>query len=506
MIALVVGVVSIAAFVRFHRLGEQNYWLDELHSMVNSAGFRNELESLPHGVILRDIPRYPDLVKGSTVTTTWRTMTHDSHPPLYFVLLHMWRKIVGDSEFATRALAALFSILAIIPVAMTLRLYNRDRLAPWVGIGLALAFSHVLMAQENRPYSLGMLLVAVSFYLLVRMERDWAHASARRLTVLSILYGSSVYLAVMTHYFTALPLAVQGIYALARFRNSLRWSWGMVVAVAGSVWAVTWGATFAGQLDFIAGQEWLLEDRPDHALCTLMRVTDLPLRLLFDHERFSFSIARSLAGGGLLVALVAMILRRRSACGLVFTLWFIVPVGVFLAIDATTERQLLSHIRYTSIAVPGLVGMIVLAIAQLPRIAVRGVTMALLISAALTLRLPTQSNPQSRRAARLIAEQLTEVDLLVYDAVDWPSFSASQTYLTASYYLPNPQPPFVLLRDPPGSELLSQMAMFPRIVVVSPSVDHVPNPDPDRFVHVDQTGYIYGIGIVHLFARLPGAS
>ena len=50
------------------------------------------------------------------------------------------------------------------------------------------------------------------------------------------------------------------------------------------------------------------------------------------------------------------------------------------------------------------------------------------------------------------------------------------------------------------------MANYDRIVVVSPRVDVIPNPDPNRFDHAGKTGYVYGIGFIHLFVRSGDSS
>ena len=111
---LLVCILVCAALVRVARLGEQEFWLDELHSLLNSAAHRADFEALPYGQILHDVPRYSDLDADSTLPAVWRGMRGDSHPPLYFVLLRAWRGLAGDGEFLTRLPSALLSVLAIV--------------------------------------------------------------------------------------------------------------------------------------------------------------------------------------------------------------------------------------------------------------------------------------------------------------------------------------------------------------------------------------------------------
>ncbi len=58
---------ALASGLRLYGLGDQAYWLDELHSMANSAGRRGEFEALPHGVILEAVPRFPDLTAATSL-------------------------------------------------------------------------------------------------------------------------------------------------------------------------------------------------------------------------------------------------------------------------------------------------------------------------------------------------------------------------------------------------------------------------------------------------------
>ncbi|HDN79214.1 MAG TPA: hypothetical protein ENG33_01955, partial [Chloroflexi bacterium] len=71
----------IGFFLRFYRLGKPEFWADEAASEVISR--------LPLSGILS------------------YSFTHlYEHPPLYYSLLHLWRGLVGDSEWSLRALSA----------------------------------------------------------------------------------------------------------------------------------------------------------------------------------------------------------------------------------------------------------------------------------------------------------------------------------------------------------------------------------------------------------------
>ena len=96
----------------------------------------------------------------------------DSHPPLYYLLLHSWVALKGDTPYYTRLLSALFGI-ATIPV---IYLIGKRMSGAMVGLSAAvlLAFStfNIFYAQEARMYTLLMFNASVAIYALVRLLTD----------------------------------------------------------------------------------------------------------------------------------------------------------------------------------------------------------------------------------------------------------------------------------------------------------------------------------------------
>ena len=494
--------LAAALLLRAYKIGQEDYWLDELHSMANSAGHRGELDAIPHGVIVEELPRYTDLTDDSSWQLVWRTLEHDSHPPAYFLILHTWRRMFGDSETATRMLPTILSVLSIALVVLIARELGRCAVMPWIAGALAVAFSHLHMAQENRPYSLGLLFVCLAFFALTRIQRfENGRPRSRRVLDVALLAGA-IFFAMMSHYFTALPLIAMAVYVLVFARRAALQSWTIAAAVAAAGWCVIWGPSFLAQLDFISSQPWVMEERSDHVWRTFMRLGDLPIRLMFGHEPFTFSVERSLVGAAILTGALVWLLRERIRVGWLFALWYLVPVAAFALIDLTTGRQLLSHIRYSSVTAPGLVGWLVLAVASIPRLPRIGVIGAFALIVAATLwPLPATDNPASRYTAGLLTQQLRVDDLLVYDAIDWPPHWASRLQCTIGYYIPDPHPPFVMLRERPDEELRQAMGRFDRILVVSPDPDSTPDPAPQTHRLTGRSDFIHQIGWVYVFTR-----
>src|SRR2546421_5903433 len=128
-------------------------------------------------------------------------------PPLYYVLAWPWAHVFGTHEAALRSLSALFGI-AVVPVAY---LVGRELVSGGAGLVVAalVAFNPLLVwySQEARPYSLLVLLAALSLLYFARAIRRrnprdlwaWAAASA---------------LALLTHYFAVFLVAPEGLWLL----------------------------------------------------------------------------------------------------------------------------------------------------------------------------------------------------------------------------------------------------------------------------------------------------
>jgi 4-amino-4-deoxy-L-arabinose transferase-like glycosyltransferase len=206
--------------LRAHNLDAFSFWTDE--------GLTPERAGYPVAQILRnDI-----LIQG--------VVTKDTHPPLYYLILHVTRQLFGLSDFAFRYPSVLFGVL-LIPL-----LYQLGRRLGNATIGLLAALLvavnplQVYYSQEARMYTLLVLLVTAMSYVLwraidqirdTRYEiRNAGSSSVSRISyVVSpagglALYGLFAALALYTHYTVAFLIAVQALFwAWVLWRAGLKW-------------------------------------------------------------------------------------------------------------------------------------------------------------------------------------------------------------------------------------------------------------------------------------------
>ncbi len=131
------AILLLASFLRFYRLDAQSFWNDE----GNSARIAERTVRL--------------IVEGAA---------GDIHPPGYYLLLHDWRGLAGQSEFALRAFSTFAGILAVgFTYALGRRMFGTvtGLLAAFLA---ALSPLAVYYSQEARMYALlGMLSVASTY-------------------------------------------------------------------------------------------------------------------------------------------------------------------------------------------------------------------------------------------------------------------------------------------------------------------------------------------------------
>lgn len=186
--AVLVGLVAIAAILRFSTLGLQNYWIDEAVTVgLLRLGFVEMLATIPHT---------------------------ESTPPLFYVLAWLWGQVFGTEEVGLRSLSALLGT-AFVPLAY---LAARDLVSPRVGLiaaGLAAVSAPLIWySQEARAYSLLVLLAGLSMVYFARALRARRGALARW-TLASIA-------ALATHYFAVFLVVAEAAVLLWRLHPTRR--------------------------------------------------------------------------------------------------------------------------------------------------------------------------------------------------------------------------------------------------------------------------------------------
>lgn len=201
-VTLVVIDVALGVFLRFRT--SSKLWLDEAQS-VNIAA--KPLSELTHYLRL------------------------DGAPPLYYVLLHWWMGVFGQSDFAVRSLSGVISVIGLAVAYFAIRAWFESRVAQISLAILAVLPYAIYFATETRMYALVMLESTILLWVLrLHLNKPrWQTAFGLLVAGTALLY---------THYWSIYLLGVLFLYAVFRFvqqrRHEAAVDWYLGAAVVGS--------------------------------------------------------------------------------------------------------------------------------------------------------------------------------------------------------------------------------------------------------------------------------
>lgn len=214
----------LAFGLRAHRLATDSVWWDE--------GYSIWMARLPIGQMLFET-------------------AHDAHPPLSYAMLHGWRVLVGDQEFALRLQSVLFGLLT---VALSYRI-GREAGGRWAGLAGALLVSlarlPVWWSQEVRMYAPATFFTALAMWMALRLFDD-RFGDRRRLWPPAAILALSLGAGLLTLYLfaaTVLVLNLAFVYAFLTSRRRWKLAAAWVASTVGMlVLFLPWIAYAAGRM------------------------------------------------------------------------------------------------------------------------------------------------------------------------------------------------------------------------------------------------------------------
>jgi 4-amino-4-deoxy-L-arabinose transferase-like glycosyltransferase len=139
--------------LRLYRLGADSLWYDETVSALLAS------------------KSIPDLVARTA---------RDIHPPGYYLLLHLWTRLSGDTEFALAFFSVVFGMLLIpLTYALARRMLGRT-VAMWSALLVAISPFNLWYSQEVRMYTLGAVLGLVTLWCALEMVNQQISKSANQ--------------------------------------------------------------------------------------------------------------------------------------------------------------------------------------------------------------------------------------------------------------------------------------------------------------------------------------
>ncbi|QIR37652.1 hypothetical protein HCG51_13640 [Tolypothrix sp. PCC 7910] len=210
---LAIVLIAIGIFIRFFHLDGKISWADEIFTYLRIYGHtKSDLmqevvksQILTAGTLLE---RYQSPGVNKTIIDTVKGLAIEDakHPPLYFVLTHLWVQCFGNTVAVTRSFSAVISLLVFPALYWLCQELFQSKTVGLVAIAIiAVSPFHFVYAQEARMYSLYTLVILLSSAALLRAMRlntklSWG------------IYTVSLILGLYTHLLFSFVAIGQGIY------------------------------------------------------------------------------------------------------------------------------------------------------------------------------------------------------------------------------------------------------------------------------------------------------
>lgn len=233
---LLIALIVVGVALRFMGLDRKLYWIDEVYSSITLSGKTyaevfSEFEKLPDEPSLGALQAFLKFNPDRSISDVVRNLkTEDPHhSPLYYIGARAFGSAFGDTPAALRAFAALLSLLALAAFWWLFGELAIDRVT---GLAIvALSPLHLVLAQNNREYSLWGALIVAATAALVRAVRPTDRTSRVQYSAW-LLYAVLMSLAFYTHIFTFTLLAAHAVFILMERRRALPLLFAFAAAVA----------------------------------------------------------------------------------------------------------------------------------------------------------------------------------------------------------------------------------------------------------------------------------
>jgi len=450
-ILILMMILGIAGVLRVYHLSANCLWMDEYFSLECSSGWgRTDM----HLTGSQTVPDLVSLHNAQPIGSIWGSIARDeNHPPLYFILLRIWREMFGDSIAALRSLSVIASLAGIV----LLYFVGETAFGPVVGLWacalMAVAWPQIQQAQQARAYALVTADAMACLLALVQIQRF----GITRLRLLSLFISALVLL--FLHYMAATTVLAMVVYAAIGMRGNVRrnvlWCFTCVAATYG----ILWGPELLGQHKLIlAGTSWMAGYGQHTVTDTMQELAGICVRFLVEPRGRQLI----LAVGGIAVLLVPPFLLRRMPQLLLWWLWLVIPIAAALALDLCFQRRSLAIVKYTLVAAPALyllIGLLAMAGNRSSLWIRRGAfAIPVMVILGCVMCVPNAYSsdlPDWREFARFVRSNSREIQpvVLVGSNLQANGYRA----LGLSYNLADSRSPIILLKDNPTPQFFSSL-------------------------------------------------
>ncbi len=225
---IVLSIIILSFFLRIYNLDGESLWYDEAMSI--------------------------DISK-KTISDIIYVANVDAHPPLYYIILHFWIKIFGDSEFSVRFPSIIFGILSVYMIFKLGELIFNRNIGLLCSFILSISLYHIRYSQEARSYSLLVLLVLLSNYFFIKILENREKNKEKDNTVGYIISSITM---LYTHIFGLFYLLSHNIYYLISKKKNIKLkSWIVIQSIILSFF-ILWLPFILGKIERSIGMRYII--------------------------------------------------------------------------------------------------------------------------------------------------------------------------------------------------------------------------------------------------------
>jgi hypothetical protein len=353
-------ILAVALLLRLYRLDACALWTDELFSLQSSAGRGFWVEELPRGVVMEPAARPTSLAAAAPVWDVYEGQATDTNPPLYYMVLRLWREAFGDSVDALRSLSVIATLGTVAAMYAAGAAMGGRGVAALAASLACVSATQIIYAHEVRGYAMAAAFAAVAGAAVLRIQRDGC-TRAR-----GAMLGASAALAVCTVYLAAMPVLAVAIHAGTQLRGAARRKTLIAGGAAAAVTLLAIGPLLAQQRHYLGlRNQWLKSDGPreigavarEGAIDVIEQVAPLQQR------------SGDLAGAmGCVLLAAAVPLYIWVPGSRLWLVWIALSMGALVVMDLSGDKTHLQKLRYTMLTGPGVFGLV----ASLATVRVRG--------------------------------------------------------------------------------------------------------------------------------------
>jgi uncharacterized membrane protein len=218
--------LTIAFILRTVNLDKHGIFLDEKATLLISQGMAMEGNSQKNCF-------YTPNKNTFTPKEFWEPKTIDDfydsirrsdigNSPFYYLLLHIWIKLFGMSDFSVRFLSVIFSCATIILLFVFIKEHFKNLILAVLGAFLmTIEPFFIAMSQQTRNYSMTFFLTLLTTHIFLKIIKN--EEENRKDYKLYWFYGILSALCLLSHFLTATIFMAHGLYVLLFVRKTRPW-------------------------------------------------------------------------------------------------------------------------------------------------------------------------------------------------------------------------------------------------------------------------------------------